>query len=176
MPLMEHQKPSEPDLYYLYSRGGLSPAYLQTSYPASSAGVELLAAAATARESADFYSPTGQDLLFSFMKTPAPLRHPAYFPTAPAPSAPLTAGDDIRKRVEAALVLEDIGYSEEERVMTPPSSNPVSPAPSVTPPASPDPELSLPPRKRSKMIQRSMEATIDLSPVRYSVIQYAGAS
>ncbi|CAH1130586.1 unnamed protein product [Ceutorhynchus assimilis] len=170
---MEEDAPSEirispepDDIYYLYSRGGLSPAYLQTSYPASSAGVELLAAAATARESAEFYSATGQDILFSFMKSNnQPLRHPAYFPSAPV--APLTAGDDIRKRVEAALVLNEMSsYSEEE----PPTV--VSP----TPPASPDPELSLPPRKRSRMIQRSMEDTIDLSPVRYSVIQYAGAS
>ncbi|KAF7287113.1 uncharacterized protein LOC143193616 isoform X2 [Rhynchophorus ferrugineus] len=177
LPMETHSRPVDSDLYYLYSRGAISPAYLQNSYPASSAGVELLAAAATARENADFYAAPGQDLLLSIMKTPQPLRHPAYFPTAPAPSAPLTAGDDIRKRVEAALVMEDMAYSEEERVMTPPNSNPVSPAPSVTPPpSSPDPELSLPPRKRSRMIQKSMEASIDLSPVRYSVIQYAGTS
>ncbi|ENN83247.1 hypothetical protein D910_04812 [Dendroctonus ponderosae] len=165
--------PDAEDLYYLCSRSRLSPSYLQTSYPASSAGVELLAAAATARESSDFYSPSGQDILFSFMKnSPQPLRHPAYFSNVPTPSANLSAGDDIRKRVEAALVLDEMSCSEEERIMTPPSSNPVSPAP----PASPDPELSLPPRKRSRMIQKSMEDSIDLSPVRYSVIQYAGTS
>ncbi|XP_030765511.1 Krueppel homolog 1-like isoform X2 [Sitophilus oryzae] len=168
---LDNPKPIDTDFYYVYSRGSLSPAYLQPSYPASSAGVELLAAAAQARENAEFYSPSG---LFEIIKGPQALRHSVYFPAAPTPS--LNAGDDIRKRVEAALVLEDLSYGAEERVMTPPNSNPVSPAPSFSPPASPDPELSLPPRKRSRMIQKSMQASIELSPVRYSVIQYAGAS
>ncbi|XP_060517224.1 Krueppel homolog 1-like [Cylas formicarius] len=156
--------------YYVYSRGGISPTYLQTNYPISSAGVELLAAAATARESVEMYGPNNQDLVFSFVKTtPQAL---GYFP-APHCDPPLSAGDDIRKRVEEALVLEN--YPEEgARVVTPPFSNPASP--SASPPASPDPELSLPPRKRSRMIQKSMEESLDLSPVRYSVIQYARAS
>lgn len=177
IPLLEHQRPSESDHYltnYLYSCGAT---YLP-SYPASSAGMEMLATAATARERARLYPAASPDIFINLgpsigMKGLGPT---AYIPQTSAPMVPLTAGDDIRKRVEAALTLDDLSYSEEERVMTPPSSNPVSPAPSVTPPASPDPELSLPPRKRSKMIQRSIEATIDLSPVRYSVIQYAGAS
>lgn len=169
------RSPEPEDLYYLYSSPN---SYLQSAYPASSAGVQLLAAAATARENADFYSTNSHaDIFLNFMKSPSaqPLRHSAYFPAAPVAS--LNAGDDIRKRVEAALVLDEMSnYSEEERIMTPPNSNPVSPTPSVSPPASPDPELSLPPRKRSRMIQKSMENTIDSSPVRYSVIQYAGAS
>ncbi|XP_066258775.1 Krueppel homolog 1-like isoform X1 [Euwallacea similis] len=170
------RSPDSEDLYYLYS----SPSpYLQTAYPATSAGVELLAAAATARENAEFYAASNQDIFLSFMKSPAsqPLRHSPYFSTNSAPIVPLTHGDEIRKRVEAALAMDEMSYSEEERAMTPPNSNPVSPTPSVTPPASPDPELSLPPRKRSRMIQKSLEdTTMDLSPVRYSVIQYAGAS
>jgi stress-induced morphogen len=154
--------------YYIYPRERLSPGYVvPQSY--SGAGVELLAAAATATER--------EDVVFNIItKNPqevmTALRHPAYFPTPSVQYTPLNAGDDIRKKVEAVLGVGEI-QSEEENILTPPSSNPVSPAPSI----SPDPELSLPPRKRSKMILKSMEATIDLSPVRYSsVIQYAGAS
>lgn len=72
---------------------------------------------------------------------------------------------------------------EDGHMLTPPSSNPVSPVPS----SSPDPiDLavlprqvhSLPPRKRSKMILKSMEtAETEMSAVRYSsVIHYARAS
>ncbi|KAJ8964820.1 hypothetical protein NQ314_004628 [Rhamnusium bicolor] len=95
-----------------------------------------------------------QDVVFNLIKNPqevvAALRHP-YFPSPTVQYTPLNAGDDIRRRVEAALAVEE-NHSEEEQIMTPPSSNPVSPAPSVTPPVSPvpDPELSLPPRKKIK--------------------------
>ncbi|KAK6619356.1 hypothetical protein RUM44_003738 [Polyplax serrata] len=68
-------------------------------------------------------------------------------------------------------------------VLTPPSSNPVSPAPSL----SPDPNdgasgkeiLILPPRKRSKMILKSMEYATESTTQRLrqnSVIQFARAS
>ncbi|XP_050301422.1 zinc finger protein 79-like [Anthonomus grandis grandis] len=167
--LMTQKTSLEADsVYYLYTHGGLSPNYLPSYH--SSSGVEILAAAATARE-----SQSSQDLLFSFMKSPRPQ---TYFPLTAAvpPAPPLTAGDDIRKRVEAALIMDsDPCYLERDRAMTPPSSNPVSPSASVTPPNSPDPELSLPPRKRSRMIQRSIEDSNGFSPVRYSVIQYAGS-
>lgn len=172
--------------YYLYTkdRGRLSPpsfTYIQQSSGYPSSGVELLAAAATATERAqtEHLRRSPEVVLNLISKNPpemiATLRHPAYFP---APSVhydtPLNAGDNIRRQVEAYLAVEEIA-SEDEPILTPPSSSPVSPAPSI----SPDPELSLPPRKRSRMILKSMETTIkeDTSPVRYSsVIQYARAS
>ncbi|KAJ8960738.1 hypothetical protein NQ318_020031 [Aromia moschata] len=163
--------------YYLYARDRPYPGYAPA--PPSSAGVELLAAAATEER---YRAHRAQDVVFDMIKreevVAAALRHPAYFTSSAVQYAPLDAGDDIRRRVEAALAVEE-SHSEEEAIMTPPSSSPVSPAPSVSPAVSePDPELSLPPRKRSRMILKSMEATAaDLSPVRYSsVIQYAGAS
>ncbi|KAK9879397.1 hypothetical protein WA026_006465 [Henosepilachna vigintioctopunctata] len=158
--------------YYFYPRDR---SYVPQDYDIPSAGVELLAAAASVTEREDKYA--SSDVFNLISKNPqdviAVLRHPAYLTTTPSvPFTPLDAGDDIRRRVEAALAVDAIN-SEDEPILTPPSSNPVSPAPSV----SPDPELSLPPRKRSKMILKSMESTIDLSPVRYSsVIQYARAS
>ncbi|KAK4879566.1 hypothetical protein RN001_007712 [Aquatica leii] len=167
--------------YYLYSkdRGRLSPptfSYIQHSSGYPSSGVELLAAAATATERAQ----SAPDVVLNLISKNSPdvvatLRHPAYF-SAPTLhyDTPLTAGDNIRRQVEACLAVEEIA-SEDEPSLTPPSSNPVSPAPSL----SPDPELSLPPRKRSRMILKSMETifTEDSSPVRYSsVIQYARAS
>lgn len=161
----------DPDIrYYIYQRDRFSQGYVPQSY--SGAGVELLAAAATATER-DRNSP---EVVFNIItKSPQEvvLRHPAYFTAPTVQYSPLTSGDDIRRRVEEALAVAAEIHSEEENLLTPPSSNPVSPAPS------PDPELSLPPRKRCKRILKSMEATptIDLSPVRYSsVIQYARAS
>nr|ANW09587.1 Kruppel-like protein 1 [Monochamus alternatus] len=168
--------------YYLYARDPLSPSSCPTNYSSvPTTGVELLAAAASVTEDDRFRN--SPNVVFNLIKNPqevvAALTHPAYFTSPTVQYAPLNAGDDIRRRVEAALAVEE-NHSEEEAIMTPPSSNPVSPAPSVSPPVSPvpDPELSLPPRKRSKMILKSMEATIDLSsPVRYnSVIHYARAS
>lgn len=159
--------------YYIYSRERLSPASLSYYHAANpTSGVELLAAAASVSDRAyeDFKpcSDTVLNLISRSSEVVAALRRPAYF-SQTMHDAPITAGDDIRRRVEAALAVEEIP---EEHILTPPSSNPVSPAPS-----SPDPELSLPPRKRSKMILKSMETTKDLSPVRYSsVIQYARAS
>ena len=165
--------------YYIYkdTRDQLNSPVGYLHHTNTSTGVDLLAAAATMTERVyeerlrgapdvvlNLISRAPQDVV-------ATLRHPAYF-TAPSAQydAPLTTGDDIRKRVEAALAEMP---SEEMPILTPPSSNPVSPAPSV----SPDPELSLPPRKRSKMILKSMESVKDLLPVRYSsVIQYARAS
>lgn len=104
------------------------------------------------------------------------LRHPAYF-SGPALNCTtqLHAGDDIRRRVEAALAVEDLASEGEATITSSPSSSPVSRTESV----SPDPELSLPPRKRSKMILKSMESAEKpmAAPVRYSsVIQYAKAS
>ncbi|KAK5646005.1 hypothetical protein RI129_004469 [Pyrocoelia pectoralis] len=172
--------------YYLYSkdRGRLSPppfSYIQHS-PSSyaSSGVELLAAAASVTERAQHEHLRSPDVVLNLISKSSPemvatLRHPAYF-SAPTLhyDTPLTAGDNIRRQVEACLAVEEIA-SEDEPTITPPSSNPVSPAPSL----SPDPELSLPPRKRSRMILKSMETIFseDSSPVRYSsVIQYARAS
>ena len=99
-------------------------------------------------------------------------------------------GNDARRRVEAALeaVEEErqreygIGIQEREPILTPPSSNPVSPVPS------PDPldlaipvreTLILPPRKRCKMILESMESErngLIASQRQNSVIQFAKAS
>ncbi|VEN60446.1 unnamed protein product [Callosobruchus maculatus] len=186
--------PSAPISHHIHHAHHASPTH-EPFYPTTTptTGVELLAAAATATERDDhlYRRSMTQDVVFNLMKSTngpqdvvaALQRHPAYFTVSP-PSpqmhyTPLTAGDGFRKRVEAVLKVESGAQSEEEPMITPPSSNPVSPAPSVSPPISPvpDPELSLPPRKRSRMILKSMEATIDLSPVRYSsVIQYAKAS
>lgn len=165
--------------YILYARDCLSPGY-NSAVSGNTSGVELLAAAATVTERADdIYSRS--DVVFNLMKNNhdvvAALRHPTYFPSA-VQYTPLNAYDGLRKRVEAVLEVEG-NHSEEEAIATPPSSNSVSPAPSLSPPISPvpDPELSLPPRKRSKMILKSMEASFEPSPVRLSsVIQYAKAS
>lgn len=175
--------------YYLYSRDRLSPttlSYYHSTNPSS--GVELLAEAATASDRIMEHRTHETVLnLISRNTEVVALRHPAYFSQPNFQNTPLNAGDDIRRRVEAALAVEEIA---EENILTPPSSNPVSPVPSVSPSRTtpelsispvpsvfPDPELSLPPRKRSKMILKSMETTKDLSPVRYSsVIQYARAS
>lgn len=171
--------------YYLYTkdRACLSPpsfAYIQQSPIYPSSGVELLAAAATVTERVQNESlRRSPDMVLNLIskgssEVVATLRHPAYFssPTLHY-NTPLNAGDNIRRQVEACLAVEEIN-SEDEPVLTPPSSNPVSPAPSL----SPDPELCLPPRKRSRMILKSMETIKeDSSPVRYSsVIQYARAS
>lgn len=166
--------------YILYARDCLSPVYNST-VSVNTSGVDLLAAAATATERGDdIYN--RPDVVFNLMKNNqdvvAALRHPAYFPPT-VQYTPLNAGDGLRRRVEAVLEVEG-NHSEEEHIVTPPSSNPVSPVPCISPPISPvpDPELSLPPRKRSKMILKSMEATtFETSPVRHSsVIQYARAS
>lgn len=156
--------------------------YLQPIHYATS-GVDLLAAAASVTEDS-LTNPTDVINLITNSRRIAPspplsLRHPVYF-TSPMPQydVPLDHGNDIRRRVEAALAVAD-----NEPLLTPPSSNPVSPAPS----SSPDPipielvatrqVLSLPPRKRSKMILKSMESEAETTIVRYSsVIQYAKAS
>ncbi|CAH2008220.1 unnamed protein product [Acanthoscelides obtectus] len=184
---------SAPPAHHIHHAHLASPTHSSVYTTATpTTGVDLLAAAASATERDDdlYRRSMAQDVVFNLMKgaggpqevVAALHRHPGYFTVSP-PSpqmhyTPLTAGDGLRKRVEAVLKVES-GHSEEEPMITPPSSNPVSPAPSASPPVSPvpDPELSLPPRKRSRMILKSMEATIDLSPVRYSsVIQYAKAS
>lgn len=172
--------------YILYARDCLSPAY-PSSVGVNHSGVDLLAAAATVTERDDRYR---QDMVINLMKTNhevvAALRHPAYFTSPTVQYTPLTAGDGLRRRVEAVLEAEGSPSEEDmtvdslaDRLTTPPSSNPVSPSSSLSPPVSPkpDPELSLPPRKRSKRILESMETALDVSPVRYSsVIQYAKAS
>lgn len=176
--LEEHPMSYESDIhYYLYTKDRLSPpslSYVPPSYVQASSGVELLAAAASERSLKEDAARRSPDVVFNLItKGPQNLvmRHPAYFTTQTGHYDPaLNSADDIRKCVEAALAVEDIA-SKTEPMLTPPSSNPVSPAPSV----SPDPELSLPPRKRSKMILKSMELVKE--PVRYnSVIQYARAS
>lgn len=158
-------------------------------YANMASGVELLAAAASVTEDS-FHSHTDViNLITSRRITTSPiLRHvaPSYFQTANQiqqiqydPTS-LDAGNDIRRRVEAALAGAS---SDNEPLLTPPSSNPVSPAPS----SSPDPipieliatreVLSLPPRKRSKMILKSMESEPETTIIRHSsVIHYAKAS
>lgn len=166
----------ETDIRYLIYRGErFSPPlsnYLQVgSHPSS--GVDLLAAAAAATSShLDEHllrnSPETVLNLISKSTTSDVSLRPSYFSSPLQYNPPITAGDDMRKRVEAVLAVEEI--QEAER-LTPPESP-------LSNPSSPDPELSLPPRKRSKMILKSMEtAKKDVSPVRYSsVIQYARAS
>lgn len=99
-------------------------------------------------------------------------------------------GNDARRRVEAALEAveeehqREYGIVKVDPLLTPPSSNPESPA------STPDPldlaippreTLILPPRKRSKMILQSMESErsnnlIAASQRQNSVIQFARAS
>lgn len=98
-------------------------------------------------------------------------------------------GNDARRRVEAALEAVEVEHQREyggikvDPLLTPPSSNPESPA------SSPDPldlaipsreTLILPPRKRSKMILQSMESErsglIAAVQRQSSVIQFARAS
>ncbi|XP_063973150.1 Krueppel homolog 1-like [Diachasmimorpha longicaudata] len=97
------------------------------------------------------------------------------------------AGNDARRRVEAALEAVEVerrefgGIMMKQQILTPPSSNPVSPAPSPDPLdlAVPAREtLILPPRKRSKMILESMESErCENAAQRHSsVIQFARAS
>lgn len=144
-------------------------------------GVELLAAAASVTEESLHHHTDVINLITTTNRriSASPiLRHPAYFTSAPIPQydPSLDAGNDIRRRVEAALAVA----SENEPLLTPPSSNPVSPAPS----SSPDPidiatrhVHSLPPRKRSKMILKSMEIEAGPTVIRHSsVIHYAKAS
>lgn len=159
--------------YYIYSNDKLSPScfpYLQ-QHPSN--GVELLAAAAAVTSNNEHLSHSSERVLNLISRGKPEMvafKHPAYFsgPVIQYNNS-LTAGDDIRKRVEAALSVEDFP-SEDEIILTPPNSNSVSPIPS------PDPELSLPPRKRSKMILKSMETIKDSSSVRFSVIKYARAT
>ncbi|XP_018335125.1 zinc finger protein 771-like [Agrilus planipennis] len=171
----------DPDIrYYFYpkEKGRLSPVSLSYVHPSViyPSGVELLAVAATERiHSEQMLRRASPNTVLNLISEEssdvlAALRHPVYFPNNMQHNTFLNAGDDIRRRVEAALAVTEIPSEEESISAT--SSEPVSPAPSV----SPDRELSLPPRKRSKMILKSME-TINSSPVRLSsVIQYARAS
>lgn len=97
-------------------------------------------------------------------------------------------GNDARRKVEAALEAVEVEHQREygsikvDPLLTPPSSNPESPA------STPDPldlaipsreTLILPPRKRSKMILQSMESERSLIAAvqrQSSVIQFARAS
>lgn len=190
------------------------PEYLPpVQYGAS--GVELLAAAASVTEESLTNPADVINLIATSnrrISSPQLIRHPAYFTSAPTqPYDPsLDAGNDIRRRVEAALAVA----SNSEVLLTPPNSNPVSPEhdirqrveaalavasnePLLTPPSSnpvspasstsPDPipieliatrqVISLPPRKRSKMILKSMESEVESTVIRHSsVIHYAKAS
>lgn len=89
-------------------------------------------------------------------------------------------GNAARRRVEAAL--EVVEEERRKSMLTPPSSNPVSPAPSPDPLdlAIPVRELMshLPPRKRCKMILESMESerSLMVTQRQNSVIQFAKAS
>lgn len=104
-------------------------------------------------------------------------------------------GNDARRRVEAALeaVEEErqreyhggiVGVNRSQQILTPPSSNPVSPAPSPDPldlavPVVARQTLILPPRKRCKAILESMETErteLMVAQRHSSVIQFARAS
>lgn len=99
-------------------------------------------------------------------------------------------GNDARRRVEAALEAveeerqREYGVAKVDRdpLLTPPSSNPVSPVPSPDPldlAISPRETLILPPRKRCKMILESMESersSLIAAQRQNSVIQFARAS
>uniref|UniRef100_A0A6V7IME4 C2H2-type domain-containing protein n=1 Tax=Bracon brevicornis TaxID=1563983 RepID=A0A6V7IME4_9HYME len=90
-------------------------------------------------------------------------------------------GNDARRRVEAALeAVEGRDYGLKQQILTPPSSNPVSPAPSPDPldlAIQPRETLILPPRKRCKMILESMEIErCEVVQRHSSVIQFARAS
>lgn len=180
--------------YYIYQRD-------QYSQPSpSSMGVNpalLAAAAAAAVEERSFQTPAPQEPTQVFLY---PELSPAYSPYSSygGQSSDLNEsdcssilnlpGNDARRRVEAALEAveeqsqRECGISVEKHpILTPPSSNPVSPAPS------PDPldlvipvkeALSLPPRKRCKMILESMEhERSGINAQRQnSVIQFARAS
>ncbi|XP_051153773.1 zinc finger protein ZFP2-like [Leptopilina boulardi] len=172
--------------YYVYQRD-------QYSQPIGGVNPALLAAAAAAAvEERSFQEPSTQVFLY-------PELSPAYSPYSSysGPSSDsLTEnesilnlpGNDARRRVEAALEAveeqrqRECGINVEKHpILTPPSSNPVSPAPS------PDPldlvipvkeTLILPPRKRCKMILESMEhERSGINAQRQnSVIQFARAS
>ncbi|KAF6215264.1 hypothetical protein GE061_010016 [Apolygus lucorum] len=154
---------------YLYKNerpGGLNPALLAA------------VAVATSENNGPEYRPSPDHVLetpgFSVTEPPVYL--------VPEPVASLQ-----RKPVYPEEELIELpGIAEEEDpdpLLTPPSSNPVSPASSY-PAAESSPEpmdvrevLILPPRKRSKAILKSMETEKVEVPVRYSsVIHYARAS
>nr|AEW22980.1 Kruppel-like protein 1 [Rhodnius prolixus] len=146
---------------YLYRNeraGGLNPA--------------LLAAVAVATsENGPEYRPSPDHVL----ETPSGLAEPPVY-LVPEPVACIQ-----RKRsYTPELILPDMMTpEEEEELLTPPSSNPVSPVPSSSPePVDLKEVISLPPRKRTKAILKSMESeTSSTPPVRYSsVIHYAKAS
>ena len=180
--------------YYLYQRDQYSQA---TASPMGLNPALLAAAAAAAAvEERSFQSlplvPPPQEPTPVFLY---PELSPAYSPYG-SHNSDLTGndsllnlpGNDARRRVEAALEAVEEQHQREYGVrvdrhpmLTPPSSNPVSPAPS------PDPldlvipvreTLILPPRKRCKMILESMEhERSGINAQRQnSVIQFARAS
>ncbi|XP_046604760.1 Krueppel homolog 1-like isoform X1 [Neodiprion virginianus] len=167
--------------YYLYPRDQYS------GHAPSPTGVNpaLLAAAAAAAAEDRTFQPSPETY---YLYPPPAAAFSTYGLPDPAAECALLdlPGNDARRRVEAALeVVEEQRQREcglqRQPILTPPSSNPVSPAPS------PDPldlavpvreTLILPPRKRSKMILESMESerTGIASQRQSSVIQYARAS
>lgn len=166
--------------------------YFQPTHQYAASGVELLAAAASVTEDSLNTPADVINLITTSRRASSPIaiRHPAYFSQTPVSQVshhiynpPIDHANDIRRCVEAALAVA----SEDDNLLTPPSSNPVSPAPSSSPDPIPIPipielvatkqVISLPPRKRSKMILKSMESEAETAIVRYSsVIQYARAS
>ncbi|XP_011302427.1 Krueppel homolog 1 [Fopius arisanus] len=165
--------------YYLYSR--------EQMYPQSQGVNPALLAAAAAAAAAE-------DKIFSIQE-PQPgtvYMYQGYEGYAlPGEETQATLmnlpGNDARRRVEAALEAVEVegreygGVMMKQQILTPPSSNPVSPAPSPDPLdlAVPTREtLILPPRKRSKMILESMEIErFESTAQRHSsVIQFARAS
>lgn len=176
--------------YYLYPREQYG------SQPPTSVGVNpaLLAAAAAAAAAEDRnFQPSTVRVTSEAHAYLYPAPNSAYstysLPTSRGTECSLLdlPGNDARRRVEAALEAveeerqREYGIVERQPILTPPSSNPVSPAPS------PDPldlavpvreTLILPPRKRCKMILESMESerTGIASQRQSSVIQFARAS
>lgn len=175
--------------YYLYRSDPQYPPPQGNAY-----GVSLLAAAAVVASNEDYQpshlaqSPESYQAYGSMPQIyPHTMRHAENDPSFSA-SLICMPGNDARRRVEAALeaVEEERQRGqyairvEREPILTPPCSNPVSPAPSPDPldlAMTPREVLILPPRKRSKMILESMEIERNNPALRQnSVIKFARAS
>ncbi|XP_044742270.1 Krueppel homolog 1-like [Chrysoperla carnea] len=182
-----NQQPSSP---HWYSKN--SPEYVFYLQSSNNGGVNpaLLAAAAAAREERTSTQSPPQGTTSPYVDYPgtSDMRNlvTAFFPPQKIPeeipSPRLDRGNDIRKRVEAALAAAAI-TSSDPLLLTPPNSLSTSRDPSI----SPEPQdldrkpISLPPRKRSKDILKSMLQQdikpVSVVPVRYcSVIQFGGSS
>ncbi|KDR10994.1 Krueppel-like proteinous protein 1, partial [Zootermopsis nevadensis] len=173
-PQQEQQSQPHPNMrelcYYLYPGG----ASYQQRFAVSSSGVNpvLLAVAAAASEGRSLSPISEEPVHISLPPTPA------YSSPSSSSGRHRRPEDADESEIESSVLVE-----EQDPLLTPPSSNPVSPVPSSSPDhidlAMVNREvLILPPRKRSKMILKSMEsaATEVVSVRSRSVIHYARAS